>query len=114
MEQPLGTGPNALELYAKEQFHKFLSTYTEGNAEGDDSQAEPFYRTQVQAMRQDDSSTLFVDWSHFVDYNNQIAEIVGSNFYRLEPSLRKALQNFVREVLPEWMQVRLCRPCFGS
>lgn len=96
-----------LEDFAKEQFQKFLASFQLSYApDVEGSQPEPYYKSAVQRLRQEDSNTLYVEWAHFVDYNNEIADIIANNFYRLEPSLRKALQTFVREVDPSFAQVR--------
>lgn len=99
--------PQQLEAVAKEAFFKFLNSFG-ADAAADDagSQAQSMYAQAVQRMRQEDTTTLYVDWQHFMEYNNEIAEHVAVQYYRLEPSLRKALQNFVRQIAPEMLQVR--------
>jgi len=104
MANPEGQA-QSLEDYAKEQFHKFLAGFQlQNDEEVGASQPEPYYRSLVQRMRQEDTNTLYVEWAHFNEYNNAIASIIAEHFYRLEPSLRKSLQNFVREVDPAFVQ----------
>ncbi|KAL6762863.1 minichromosome maintenance protein 6 [Haematococcus lacustris] len=107
-------GPGALEDYARTSFLNFLKTFNrgpedvsqlEGSALDQDSlESSSLYARQVQAMHREDCTTLVVDWQHFNDYNGEIADIVAAQFYRLEPALRKAVQDFVRMVAPMFVQ----------
>ncbi len=103
--------PGQLESFALEAFYTFLKTYSLGDAE-EETQARPFYAQQLEQMRIEDSTNLFVDWAHFVDYNSAIADMVAQRFLRLEPSLRQAVLQFVKDIMPEYTQVR--RPLRGG
>lgn len=92
-----------LETYAQTEFLDFLRTYTVNAAsQGEDTQPTLFYASRVDHMRLQNGSTLYVDWSHFKEYNAHVADVVASNFYRLEPALRLAVRSFVADINPEF------------
>jgi DNA replicative helicase MCM subunit Mcm2 (Cdc46/Mcm family) len=105
--------PYKLEEFAKKSFYNFLNLY--GVQEGEQpppagSQEQPqevgLYARAVAEMARTDLNVLYVDWRHLLDYNAEIADTFAREFYRLEPALRKALQNFVRVLAPEAVRVR--------
>lgn len=114
-------GSASLEQYAQDSFYRFLTTWQDVGAEepgasglGDGGGSQQgggslFYAKQVMVMRKDDGRTLYIYWQHLVEYNRQIADVIQSAWYRLEPSLRAAVQALVREVQPEFAQVGLGR-----
>lgn len=105
--------PGVLEAYARNVFLDFLRTWTaaptQQETEAEPTQAQPIYVQSVEGMRMDESTTLYVDWAHFLDYNDQVADLIASKFYRLEGSLRQAVSDHVKAVAPEYAQVRACR-----
>lgn len=104
--------PDKLSDFAKRSFYNFLNTYgiQEGEGPQTGSQSQPeevgVYARAVQDMALADLNVLYVDWRHLMDYNIDIADTFAREFYRLEPALRKALQNFVRVLAPEAVRVR--------
>lgn len=103
----LGDDPGNLERYAEQSFLYFLKEYTvQGPSQDEQTQPVLYYAQQVETMKLDDSTTLYVNWSHFMDYNTQIADVVVAKWYRLEPSLRKSALEFVRSIDPNYAQVR--------
>ena len=55
-------------------------------------------------MRQNDRSTLYVDFLHLESQDYLLADAIKQNHYRYESYLRKAIQNFVRKVDPAFVQ----------
>ena len=55
-------------------------------------------RVQVQQMRANDRSTIYIDFEHLVAHDYLLADAVRDNHYRFDPYLAKAVQNFVRKV----------------
>eukprot|EP00501_MAST-03F_sp_TOSAG23-6_P000154 GSMAST32.ASY1.ANO1.157.1 assembled CDS len=76
----------------QERFLEFLFNFTEGG-ENDN----PEYEEQLLTMRQNDHTTLFVDFQHVLQHDPTLARAVLVNYYRYDPYLRKAIQNFVHK-----------------
>ena len=49
-------------------------------------------------------STLFIDFTHLYQYNDQLATSISDSFYKLEPFLRDAVAQFVRSIVPEYAE----------
>ena len=49
-------------------------------------------------MKEQEHTTLYVDFNHVLIYDAELARGVQRNFHRFEPYLRKAIQNYVREI----------------
>lgn len=103
----LNANSDDLDGLVQEKFRKFLDIWEEGDIQDGGSQAKtiPFYHQQISRLRVEDSRTLTVDWTHLVAWNPAVAQMIMSSFYRLEPSLRKAVQEVVRVAEPEFAQV---------
>ncbi|KAF5840101.1 hypothetical protein DUNSADRAFT_17702 [Dunaliella salina] len=104
--EPPSTSSPSLEAYALESFVRFLNEWKvevlPEEAQSQGSQSQLFYHEQIRRLRAADERTLLVDWQHFSAWNPTIASAVMGSFYRLEPSLRKAVQIVAREVEPEY------------
>ena len=55
----------------------------------------------AQEMFKDDRSTFFVDFNHVSEFNQQLADSISSQYYRLEPFLRTAARMVMEEVSSE-------------
>lgn len=91
----------------KQRFQTFLETFVEDHPSGLSSQAspnQPTYEAQVAVMRQNDRSTLYVDYLHLESQDYILADAIKGNHYRYDNYLRKAIQNFVRKVDPLYVQ----------
>lgn len=44
--------------------------------------ADPFYLTQIKIMRQDERTTLFVDYSHVLQYSEDLAGVIVTEYYQ--------------------------------
>jgi hypothetical protein len=104
-------------LEVQNDFFDFLSSYKRDAAD-----AEPTYATVLNEMEQSHKSTLVVDFSHILAFNDGLASALKQEFYRsvrsdciclsvsfsrfvirFEPYLRKATQNFIRERKPDFV-----------
>jgi DNA replication licensing factor MCM6 len=90
---------------AKQIFSLFLEQFQkqqpEEPAEGEvPSQGAPHYAAEVQRMRNNESFTLFVDFTDVLVWSGDLANTLREKYYLVEPALRKAVQNFVRAVEP--------------
>jgi len=103
------TVPDESGEIIKQRFQTFLETFVEDQQGSSmlSSQAspdEPTYKAQVAVMRQNDRSTLHVDFQHLENQDYLLADAIKSSHYRYEIFLRKAIQNFVRKVDPSYVQ----------
>ena len=98
---------NAMLEGTRAKFYDFLDQYILPEADqaessrqtaatADSSQLVPHYVNQLQLMRDAEKTTLYVTWEHLVDYDLDLAEFIQDHHHRVEPYLRKALQNLVR------------------
>lgn len=92
---------------ARTKFYDFLDQYILPEADqaessrltaatADSIQVLPHYVSQLQQMRDAEKTTLYVQWEHLVDYDLDLAQFIEDHHHRVEPYLRKALQNLVR------------------
>lgn len=65
----------------------------------------PVYRQQLHEMRNEGTSTMYVDFNHLFRYNDVLANAIAANYYRFEPFLRAALANFVATHLPSYARI---------
>lgn len=54
------------------------------------------YSHQAEVMRQTETSSLFVDFTHVLEYDADLAQAIQAQYYRWEPYLRKSVYEFVR------------------
>eukprot|EP00793_Prasinoderma_coloniale_P001644 PRCOL_00003449-RA len=114
MSVPQAEDAGGVEVQAK--FLEFLNGFPEGGADsslasrsdGASSGAGAEPRTYVDAlaaMKDDESSTLRVDFAHVAEFDAVLAnDAILAEYYRFEPYLRKAAQNFVRQHQPQMLQ----------
>ncbi|KAI8928036.1 MCM2/3/5 family-domain-containing protein [Entophlyctis helioformis] len=70
----------------------------------DPETADELYLKQVKNLRPHDINTVYVDFAHLYSFNEVLALAIQQHFYRMEPYLRKAVQNVVREVDPDYLK----------
>ncbi|KAJ3114362.1 MCM DNA helicase complex subunit mcm6 [Physocladia obscura] len=78
-------------------FEQFLATFV-------DAENEPYYINQIKALKVQKSQTLFVDLQHLRDTDQTLCAVIESQYYRMEPYLRKAVQNLVRIHAHDYMR----------
>lgn len=62
-----------------------------------------FYIEEIQGLAKENTSTLFVDYRHLMQYaEGAIAEAVRDNYYRFHPYLIRALNNMIAKVVPRY------------
>lgn len=67
------------------------------NMTADSSQTLPYYVTQLHQMKDAEKTTLYVNWEHLLDYDLELAQFIADHHHRVEPYLKKGLQNLVRK-----------------
>lgn len=45
---------------------------------------------------------MFVNFQHLLEFDSNLAELVASEFYRLEPQLRRSVFDVMSKLEPEW------------
>lgn len=53
-------------------------------------------------MKEKEATTMFVDYQHLLEFDAVLAELVASEFYRLEPQLRVAVQDVMKQLEPDF------------
>lgn len=84
-------------------FERFLEEFCEVRSDGS---VFPFYVEQIKELQDNERTTLFVDLQHVFENNSMLAEIIQSQYYRMEPYLKKAVQNLVRKYSPDYIHIR--------
>ncbi|XP_008783215.2 DNA replication licensing factor MCM6 [Phoenix dactylifera] len=63
----------------------------------DPNAMELFYESEIEAMRSKESTTMYVDFSHVMRFNDVLQKAIGEEYLRFEPYLRNACKRFVME-----------------
>ncbi|TPX47887.1 hypothetical protein SeLEV6574_g02394 [Synchytrium endobioticum] len=92
--------PKAEDAMAEEVRQKF----EEFMADSTDDAGVHEYIKQVKAMRDTISTTLYVDYEKLLNVDSTLAQAIVLQYYRLDPYLRKAVQNMVRIHDPEYLR----------
>lgn len=78
-------------------FLDFLRSFRSGNA------GEAYYEAEIEAMRGSESSTMFIDFSHVMLFNNLLQKAISDEYLRFEPYLKNACKRFVMEQRPTFI-----------
>jgi DNA replication licensing factor MCM6 len=103
--QNISFDQDVLALNIARHFTKFLEEYEEL----DETTQEPkrIYIEQAEQMRNNDRSTLYVDFVHLLNKDTDLAEITLADFYKHEKSLRKGLQDFMFNLFADYARDKL-------
>ncbi|KAL8045713.1 hypothetical protein ABFX02_08G132400 [Erythranthe guttata] len=82
-------------------FLEFLKTFR--LAEDGRGGYEPYYEAEVEAMRPNESNTMFIDFSHVMRFNDVLQKAIADEFIRFEPCLRNACKRFIMELKPTFI-----------
>jgi DNA replication licensing factor MCM6 len=88
---------------AAEQFFNFLNTFMGKPEDTPSTNPEPKYYENVRHMRDQEDSTLFVDFTDIQASDAHLADSISANYLRLEPFLKRAVQRLVRNVEPGYV-----------
>eukprot|EP00268_Persea_americana_P052479 TRINITY_DN5877_c0_g1_i1.p1 TRINITY_DN5877_c0_g1~~TRINITY_DN5877_c0_g1_i1.p1 ORF type:complete len:831 (-),score=179.28 TRINITY_DN5877_c0_g1_i1:344-2836(-) len=64
---------------------------------------EPFYESEIEAMKAKESTTMFVDFSHVIRFNDVLQKAISEEYLRFEPYLKNACKRFVMEQKPTFI-----------
>ncbi|OMO77744.1 Mini-chromosome maintenance, DNA-dependent ATPase [Corchorus olitorius] len=59
---------------------------------------ESYYEAEAVAMGKSESSTMFIDFSHVMLYNDTLQKAIAEEYLRFEPYLKNACKRFVMEI----------------
>jgi len=59
------------------------------------------YGKRVLKMATQRKDTLHLNFKHIMDFNEDLAQVISNNFFRVEMFIRMAAQDFIGIVLPE-------------
>lgn len=69
----------------------------------DANSREPFYELEIEAMRPNESNTMFIDFSHVMRFNDVLQKAISDEFLRFESYLKNACKRFVMELKPTFI-----------
>ncbi|KAJ3414676.1 MCM DNA helicase complex subunit mcm6 [Chytridiales sp. JEL 0842] len=85
---------------ARKTFEDFLEKYVDENGQ-------LYYIEQIKNLfHNNESTTVFVDFGHLQEFNETLAEFIEEQCVRVDPYLRKAVQNMVRKYAPDFLRMR--------
>ncbi|KAF3794659.1 DNA replication licensing factor [Nymphaea thermarum] len=64
---------------------------------------ELFYETELENMKAKESTTMFIDFSHVMRFNDILQRTISDEYLRFEPYLRNACKRFVMEQRPTFI-----------
>ncbi|KAK1369360.1 DNA replication licensing factor MCM6 [Heracleum sosnowskyi] len=64
---------------------------------------EPHYESEIEAMKPNESNTMFIDFSHVMRFNDVLQKAISDEFLRFESSLKSACKRFVMEQKPTFI-----------
>ena len=87
----------------QQRFAAFLEEFAPADEAPTQDPDLSFYVARALEMAADDVPTLNVDIEHLSDFDNDVADVVINAHYRVDPYLRKALQNFLSRHTPDFV-----------
>ncbi|OZJ05088.1 hypothetical protein BZG36_01375 [Bifiguratus adelaidae] len=111
--QRQGFDPNAIPKVVdvlgekvREEFEEFLNTYVDERPatafRNVKSEKGLYYVEQANTMKDDNTTTLWVDFAHILDQREELAKALQEQYYRLLPFIKRATQNFVAQHVPDY------------
>ncbi|XP_044495392.1 DNA replication licensing factor MCM6 [Mangifera indica] len=64
---------------------------------------EVYYEAEIEAMRANESTTMFIDFSHVMRFNDVLQKAIANEYLRFEPYLKNACKRFVTEQNPTFI-----------
>lgn len=86
------------EAYRR-RFQEFLDEFEETSADG---KRVRYYHQEVKKMRDNNKTTLIVRFTHLMQSNSELVEIILHDYYRYEPVLRRAAIGFIEAADPSF------------
>ncbi|KZT05647.1 MCM-domain-containing protein [Laetiporus sulphureus 93-53] len=99
----------------QESFETFLRTFTEeialASTPSSDGglpaapEGDLIYIEQIHTMRDQELTTLYVDYGHLLQKDDVLADAIQKQYYRFLPYIRRAVHNLVAEFEPEYLKL---------
>lgn len=64
------------------------------------------YVEQAEEMKRHELTTMFVDFMHMTTFNARMAQTIEQEYYRVDPFLRSAVYDFIKQHQPEHTEVK--------
>ncbi|KAG9133591.1 hypothetical protein Leryth_025432 [Lithospermum erythrorhizon] len=64
---------------------------------------DPYYLSEIDAMRPNESSTMFIDFSHVMLFDDTLQKAISDEFIRFEPYLKNACKQYVMDQKPTFI-----------
>ncbi|KAL4590625.1 hypothetical protein LXL04_003562 [Taraxacum kok-saghyz] len=64
---------------------------------------EPFYESEIEAMRPNESNTMFIDFSHVMRFSDILQKAISDEYLRFESYLKNACKRFVMGQKPTFI-----------
>ncbi|CAM8945504.1 unnamed protein product [Rhodiola kirilowii] len=87
-----------LAVRVENAFLEFLKSF-----KLDVNSPQPYYEEEIEVMKATESMTMFIDFSHVMQYNDFLQETISDEYLRFEPYLRNACKRFVMEQMPSFI-----------
>ncbi|GAV80097.1 MCM domain-containing protein [Cephalotus follicularis] len=82
-------------------FLEFLKTFRLAIENNNSSSC--YYEGEIESMRANESSTMFIDFSHVMIYNDLLQKAIAEQYLRFDPYLKSACKRFVMELKPTFI-----------
>ncbi|MCO5565954.1 hypothetical protein L7F22_019629 [Adiantum nelumboides] len=95
----------------RESFRQFLESFREEHPsgspdpDGDGNGVEPLYVEQIRALRGQERTTVYVDFTHVLRFDEILAGAINEQYIRFLPYLRRALVDLVAQYTPEYQYI---------
>ncbi|KAK6916941.1 Mcm6, C-terminal winged-helix domain [Dillenia turbinata] len=64
---------------------------------------EPYYESEIEAMKANESNTMFIDFSHVMRFNDILQKAISEEYLRFENYIKNACKRFVMEQKPTFI-----------
>lgn len=95
----------------RESFRQFLESFREEHQsgspdpDGDGNGVEPLYVEQIRSLRGQERTTVYVDFTHVLRFDEILAGAINEQYIRFLPYLRRALVDLVAQYTPEYQYI---------
>ncbi|ORX58381.1 DNA replication licensing factor MCM6 [Piromyces finnis] len=86
-----------------QNFATFLETFR-------DSHGNLYYLDQIKNLQDAEINTVYVDFDHLHNFNEETAMAIQEHYYRFDPYLRKAVQDLVQKYIPDYAKIGTALP----
>ncbi|WCJ33290.1 DNA replication licensing factor MCM6 [Euphorbia peplus] len=81
----------------------FLDFLKRFGLDGQNNMREAYYEAEIETMKANESSTMFIDFTHVMLFNDVLQKAIADEYLRFEPYLKNACKRFVMELKPTFI-----------